>query len=656
MDSLKKLTTNRIKNDLIKPILEKIPKNKIIILILDDYTSKLLSSFLTMSELLNYGFFTIESIYKHRQPFPKQHVLYFINPNKKSLKYILKDYKNDPLYFRNHIFFTEKINENNLKLLVNEKLLNHCLNCKEFNYSYQIHDKNLFDFGYINNNLKIFNNNLKTNDQFFIINSIVNKLLTVCINLNIFPNIQYQKNSFFCGRISEILNKELNKFFDKKKKIGILLITDRKLNPIEPFLHDNNYESNLYDFFNSFITNKNEINYKNIKIKLNENDFIWSKYKSLHFGYLLEGLGEDFKNFMQSDVGKVGNEKFNNLEDIQKDLNNIGTYKESNKIFSLHLKLADELSNKFKEKKIKEIIELEQNILTGFEETNKIEIVSGELVNELKKLINKLKENNQKNDILRLLTCFIYNYDITYNELIDNFFDKNDNNKKFFDNLKYLNINFALNPNDFSRKNNCNTPNNFNYKNKIVEKYKSLRVKNKTAEIVQNSANNNLDLNEFPFIEEPSKNLNKNKKKNKINFLINFENNEFTKPFFIYFNIGGLCHNEISNINALEIENKIGYNIIIGSTGIYTSEEYIKEIEDIEMLDNFSEIKIEDEDIEEEKEEEEEKINEIDDNKEDEKIEDVEIKVKDKKNKKKKEKKQEIELKEKLLNDDESEK
>ena len=113
-----------------------------------------------------------------------------------------------------------------------------------------------------------------------------------------------------------------------------------------------------------------------------------------------------------------------------------------------------------------------------------------------------------------------------------------------------------------------------------------------------------------------------------------------------------MCHNEISNINALEIENKVGYNIIIGSTGIYTSEEYIKEIEEIEMLDNFNEIKIEDEDIEEEKEEEE-KINE--ENKEDEKIEDVEIKVKDKKNKKKKEKKQEIELKEKLLSDNESE-
>ena len=653
MDSLKKITINRIKNDLIKPILDNIPKNKIIILILDDYTSKLLSSFLTMTELLNYGFFTIESIYKKRQPFKKQHVLYFINPNKKSLKYILKDYKNDPLYSKNHIFFTEKINKNDLELLVNENLLSRCLNCKEFNYSYQIHDKNLFDFGFIDNNLKIFNNNIKTNDQFFLINSIVNKLLTVCINLNIFPNIQYQKNSFFCGRISEILNKELYKFFDKKKKTGILLITDRKLNPIEPFLHDNNYESNLYDFFNNFITNKNEINYKNIKVKLNENDFIWSKYKSLHFGYILEGLGDDFKNFMQSDVGKVGNENYNNFEDMQKDLNNIGTYKESNKIFSLHLKLADELSNKFKEKKIKEIIELEQNILVGFDEKNKMEIHSGDLINELKKLINILKENNQKNDILRLLTSFIYYYDITYNELIDNFFDKNDNNKKFFNNLKYLNINFALNPNDFCRKNKCNTPKiNFNYKNKIIEKYKSLRVKNKTAEIVQNSANNNLDLIEFPFIEEPSKNLNKNKKKNRINILNNYENNEFNKPFFIYFNLGGLSHNEISNLNALEIENKIGYNIIIGSTGIYTSEEYIKEIEEIELLDNFNEIKIED--IEDEKEEEE-KINEKEENKEDEKSEDVEIKIKDKKNKNKKEKKQQIELKEKLLSDDESE-
>ena len=42
-----------------------------------------------------------------------------------------------------------------------------------------------------------------------------------------------------------------------------------------------------------------------------------------------------------------------------------------------------------------------------------------------------------------------------------------------------------------------------------------------------------------------------------------------------------ISHNEITAINNLILENKIPYNVIIGSTGIYNAEDYLKELQDL---------------------------------------------------------------------------
>ena len=96
------------------------------LLIIDNETSKILSSFLSLSDLLNTGIFSVENIIKSRIPFPKSQAIYMIYPNEENCNIIINDFKNieKPLYKKINIYFMESIEENVLDILVNKNIIN----------------------------------------------------------------------------------------------------------------------------------------------------------------------------------------------------------------------------------------------------------------------------------------------------------------------------------------------------------------------------------------------------------------------------------------------------------------------------------------------------------------------------------------------------
>ena len=103
---------------------------------------------------------------------------------------------------------------------------------------------------------------------------------------------------------------------------------------------------------------------------------------------------------------------------------------------------------------------------------------------------------------------------------------------------------------------------------------------------IEKSANCDLDLDDFPFIDDCSYPKRKRSKSKVIFGKIDDSvlNNNDT-PEYIIFNVGGISHNEITGINNLVIENKIPFNVIVGSTGIYNAEDYLNELK--ELNENF---------------------------------------------------------------------
>lgn len=340
--SLKKKTIRRIQEEMFKEAINHSNASQTI-LILDNYSAKILSSYFTMSQVLNLGFYSVELLSKERKSYRNYNACYFISPNEESTNLVIKDFENkaNPKYRLVHLFFTHSITEDLVDAYTNEYLVKRILTFKEANISFHIKDLNMF---YLGNDYSLQLFTIHKNNTHL---SIVAQLYTVCtIFEEDFSNIIYQSNSDICMTIAKELHKKLKgkSNSDPKQKKGLMLIIDRLLDPTTPFLHDYSWEALIYDLFP--IENNNEIVFDNKRRILNEEDEIWFKYKNYHMAKVFDNLPNDFNDFMNSDLSKQ--KKENNLETFDQmasAVKNIAEYKMKSDMFSFHLKLAEEVSN-----------------------------------------------------------------------------------------------------------------------------------------------------------------------------------------------------------------------------------------------------------------------------------------------------------------------
>ena len=343
--NLKANSTQRILKDMIQETKNNVEAGFLIIVV-DDYTVKILSSFLTMTEVLNEGIFSIERLQTKRQAYPKYDALYFISPTNESCEILAKDFQNEknPMYRRIHIFFSHEIIDMIFEKIITPGVVKRTKTCKELNLSFLIRDKNLFEIG-LPGALKLFTvkNNKDNRDK--LLSCIKERLATVCGVLRENPHIQYQGNSPIAARLAEYMNGHLTEFFNMRtsnEKRGIMLIVDRTIDIATPMLHDYNYETMIYDLFN---TKENELEFMDKKYVLNDKDDLWVKYKNKHMCQVFEELQKDFDSFMQSDYNKVNKTEEQSFDEMANVLSNMKGYKMKTNQFSLHLKLAEEITN-----------------------------------------------------------------------------------------------------------------------------------------------------------------------------------------------------------------------------------------------------------------------------------------------------------------------
>ena len=157
--SLKILSYNHLITDLIENSVKDCSENNLLpILILDNYTSKILSSILKASDLINKGISSIELINNKRNKYENYAAIYFISPTNLSCDLLVEDFMDieKPAFKRIYIFFTHKISEDLLESITTEGIIKHTILIKEFNLSFFIFDDNIFDLRW-KSGLKIFN-------------------------------------------------------------------------------------------------------------------------------------------------------------------------------------------------------------------------------------------------------------------------------------------------------------------------------------------------------------------------------------------------------------------------------------------------------------------------------------------------------------------
>ena len=177
--SLKTLANSRITVDLLESSILDCQKScPFTILVVDNYSAKVLSSYLTMSDLLNRGIFTVELITNKRKKFPNYGVIYFISPTIKSINCLIEDFSNEksPTYKIIYLYFTHRLPEELMEKLVTKEFIKRTVLFKELNLSFFTREDVFFDFGW-ESGLKIFS--CEEDKEAKLIQSLADRLFTV---------------------------------------------------------------------------------------------------------------------------------------------------------------------------------------------------------------------------------------------------------------------------------------------------------------------------------------------------------------------------------------------------------------------------------------------------------------------------------------------
>ena len=583
--SLKALATNRIAVDLIESTIAECQKIcPFTILVVDNYSAKVLSSYLTMSDLLNKGIFTVELVTNKRNRFPNYGAIYFISPTSKSIDSLIKDFSNlkRPTYNRIYIFFTHRLPDPLMDKLATEGVIKRTVLLKELNLSFFTKEDIVFDFGW-QSGLKVFSCENDIRDK--LIQALCDRLFTVLTTLNVYPYIQYQCNSIICSALSEKIEKILkSKTFCKNlKREGILLITDRSLDATSPLLHDYNYRALCYDLME---VKNNTINLKNKKIVLSDDDELWHNYKLMHIAEVFQKLAKDFEEFQKSDLSKVGRTKdMNSFSDMSNALTNMSSYRLKTNQLSCQINLAEELNKRYKNNHVYELIELEQDIVSGENDGGKIN--NRDIFKNF--TLTKSKLLNQRPDFIRLLltlyTCLSIgekDFNVLSGKLTDD-------ESQILKSLSYLGINMKNEQKKIERRK-ANLPRDKmsligeNISKKMT--FSSLRSSPTIAVLAEQCSRYVLDKEKYPFLNWDKSEMPKIDKKYGTKNIFGGNDNNLTdiselEPLIV-FNIGGLSHNEISALEKLQKNNNLNHRIYIGSTCIFNANEYIEQLKNID--------------------------------------------------------------------------
>ena len=583
--SLKTLANSRITVDLLESTILDCQKScPFTILVVDNYSAKVLSSYLTMSDLLNRGIFTVELITNKRKKFPNYGVIYFISPTTKSINCLIEDFSNEksPTYKIIYLYFTHRLPEELMEKLVTKEVIKRTVLFKELNLSFFTREDVFFDFGW-ESGLKIFS--CEEDKEAKLIQSLADRLFTVLTTLNIHPYIQYQSNSKLCTQLSEKIENFFNKnrFCKNLKKEGILLLTDRSIDATSPLLHDYNYRVLCYDLMNV----KNEkISLNGKKISLSDEDELWHSYKLLHIAEVFHKLSKDFEEFQKSDISKVGNtSEMDSFSDMANALAHMSSYKLKTNQLSNQIHLAEELNKKYKSNHIYELIELEQDIVSGENDGGKIN--NRDIFKKF--TITKSKLTNQREDFIRILLTLYTSLSIgekDFNVLSGKLTEEEE---AIIKNLGYLGINMK---NEENKKIERRKVNLIRDKVSLVGEniskqmsYSSLRSAPNISVIVEQASNYLLDKDKFPFRNWDKGEMPKFEKKFGTRNLFGGSDNisgdlSEMEPLII-FNIGGLSHNEIASLEKLQKNNVVNHRIYIGTTCILNASEYINQLKQI---------------------------------------------------------------------------
>ncbi|KAG2011621.1 Ras opposite [Coprinopsis cinerea AmutBmut pab1-1] len=422
---------NIVRDKFLEAIRSVNPPSRWKILVVDDHSQKLIGAVLKHFDILQENVTLIESISNHREPQPEFEAMYLLMPTRQNVERIIRDYSGRLQYGGAHLFFIEGLSEELFQRLTSSPAEPYLRALKELflNFwateaqAFSLQEPGLFFSIYspprTEAAFKPARDRLEEDLQF------TSKVIAnCCITLNEYPYIRYYmpsnhpplgplkpnaqtrapppsegssrwRTSLARGSdaraheaadteyVTRLLafmveqnleeHKKLNPDFGKPEQgrpRGVLIITDRSMDMIAPFVHEFTYQAMAHDLLP---IHDNKYTYKfqsaigayeDKTATLSDADNVWTEVRHMHMREAIDKLMADFNKFLTDNAVFKG-EGAANLNDMKEMLANLPQYQEQREKFSLHLNMAQECMAKFENDKLPPIANVEQCCSTG---------------------------------------------------------------------------------------------------------------------------------------------------------------------------------------------------------------------------------------------------------------------------------------------------
>ncbi|XP_041912291.1 syntaxin-binding protein 3 [Alosa sapidissima] len=365
---LKWIVWQRIKNS----ILEDCKKPGIWkILMLDQFTTQLLSSCCKMSDLMCEGITIVEDLFKVREPVPDMKAIYFITPTAKSVEAFIKDFKPKPKYKAAYVYFTDYCPDD-LFSKIKTDCPRYIRVCKEINISFLPQESQVFTF----DNPGAFNSiySPHSEDRLKTLETLANQIVTLCATLNENPGVRYKKESStvqYGKQLAEMVDRKLEDHYKldgsakKEKTQSQLLIVDRGFDPVSPVLHELTYQAMAYDLLP---IEKDTYRFKQKDgserdALLNESDELWVGLRHLHIAQVTEKIPKLVKEISASKKTPDSKISIGGLANLMKKM---PSFRKQLAQKTVHLNLAEDCMNNY-HGKIDKLCQVEQDLAVGMD-------------------------------------------------------------------------------------------------------------------------------------------------------------------------------------------------------------------------------------------------------------------------------------------------
>ncbi|XP_054160792.1 vacuolar protein sorting-associated protein 45-like [Oppia nitens] len=370
------------------------------VLLMDRQTISIVSLVYLQSEMLQkevYLFETLDNLSRLSEPMKYLKCITFVRPTQVNID-LLRQELSRPHFGQYHIFFSNIISKTDIKCLAEADECEVVKDVNEYYCDFLAISPHLFSIN-INNTY----HGWKSWNQTALQRS-SEAIISVLLALKRNPTIRYQSNSELCKRLAESIRQTIAReglLFDFRKSSlnhsntyeptvpPVLLILDRKLDPITPCLNQWTYEAQLHELLN---INNNRINLSNVPgvkdikevVLSQEHDDFYQKNMYLNYGEICANIKQLMDEFQ---IKTKSQKKVESIADMKSFIETYPQFKKMSGTVTKHVTLIDELFRLVSLHNIFEVSEAEQELVCQSDRSESLKkvkrLISSEKIRDL---------------------------------------------------------------------------------------------------------------------------------------------------------------------------------------------------------------------------------------------------------------------------------